>query len=114
MSWVRKKVGMFSFSLVLPDANALADAIEAVLADPNFTTVVEELEPELQRQAEDLSSPFWGQLIIEHVSPGLIDGFITSNASPGQVTVEPPNPDELCSILQEFIAFCRKGEFEIN
>jgi hypothetical protein len=111
MSWVRKKVRMLSLSLVLPDANALADAIEAVVADPNFTTVVEELEPEFQRQAEDWSSPFLGQVIIEHVSPGLIDGFITSDASPGQVTVE---SRRALFDPSEFIAFCRKGKFEIN
>lgn len=112
--WRGSYIGNCGQIVKASDANALADALEAVLADPNFTTVVEEMEPELQRQTEDWSSPFLGQVIIEHVSSGLIDGFMTSNSSSGQITVEPPDPDELCSILQEFIAFCRKGEFEIN
>ncbi len=71
------------------DANALADSIEAALADQNFVTVVDELGPEIQKQADE-----WTYLSMT----------ITSF----------PSPDEYRSALQNFVAFCRKGEFEIN
>lgn len=113
-TWRGSYTGNCGQIVTATDANALADAIEALLTDPNFATVVKELAPELRRQAEDWSSPFLGQVIIEHVSPGPIDGFMTSNSSPGQIIVEPPDREELRAVLQEFIAFCRKGEFEID
>ena len=51
-----------------------ATDVEALLADPNFATVVSQLAPELPLQAEDWGSPFLGQVTVEHVSAGCQDG----------------------------------------
>lgn len=87
--WRGQYIGNLGQTVTASDANALADAIEAVLTDPNFPTIITELEPEIQKQADG-----WTYM------PITITSF--------------PTPDNYRSALQEFVIFCRKGQFEIH
>jgi len=87
--WRGQYIGNQGQIVTALDANALADAMEAVPADPNIALVLYELRPDIQKQADE-----WTYF------PTTIASFTS--------------PDSYRSALQKFVIFCRKGEFEIH